>query len=640
MTDLLRDRVIVAVGDVYDVAEEIGRGGMAVVYRATDLRLKRPVAIKVLPPDLAFREDVRTRFQHEAETAAQLNHPNIVPIHSVDERGGLVYFVMPLVDGESLAARLLRQPRPPLDDVRRILRDVADALAYAHAHGVVHRDIKPDNILLERLSGRALVTDFGIARAAESDARLTVTGVAVGTPTYMSPEQATGERALDGRSDIYSLGVVGYQMIAGETPFKANNTPAMLMKHLSERPIPLAERRPDVPPNLALAVERALAKKPEDRWPDATAMYAALAPDAREASGRERGPAPRDPEPAARGSAGDAPSSGVPLRADGRPYPSVSVDFHGLPIPRIDIALMSKRERRRLRRAVRRGEVEPAGFTPVSLERRIVLFRRNMISSGSVLTMLTVVNAVTSSHFPWVIFPMVAMGGSLLSQWSQLWAEGVGWRQIFRRGPATAAVAAGAPAPSASSPSLAPPVDDAATLVPPEVLAGTHGNAVRRAASDRAQIVSILQSLAPADRALLPEVQPTVNALVERAASLAQMLHHLDVDVSQLSMAQLDARIASVRAEPEEAADHERRLSLLLRQQSTLKELAARRLAVQGQLESAAIALQNLKLDLLKLRSSGVQAALGDVTSATREARVLSREIGYVLDAAEEVRKL
>ncbi|MEJ7811109.1 MAG: protein kinase, partial [Gemmatimonadaceae bacterium] len=284
----MRDRVIAAIGDLYDVGGEIGRGGMALVYQATDLRLRRQVAVKVLPPELAFRAEVRTRFLREAETAAQLNHPNIVPIYSVDERDGLVFFVMALVDGESLGQRLARDGAVPAHHARRILRDVADALAYAHARGVVHRDIKPDNILLERphagppsladgLAGRPMVTDFGIARAAEGDSRLTVTGVAVGTPAYMSPEQATGDRDLDGRSDLYSLGVVAYQMLSGQLPFIASNTPAMMLKHLSEQPRPLRELRRDLPAGLAATVERALAKRPDDRWADAAAFRDALA---------------------------------------------------------------------------------------------------------------------------------------------------------------------------------------------------------------------------------------------------------------------------------------------------------------------------------------------------------------------------
>ena len=195
-SELLLARVRVAVAERYDGLREIGRGGMAVVYAARDRRLKRDIALKVLPPDLGFRADVRERFVREAQTAARLNHPSIVPIYAVDEADGLVYFAMALVAGESLAARLAREPKPPLPFVRNVLAQVADALAYAHASGVIHRDIKPDNILLEHATGRAIVTDFGIARAVQSGSRLTQTGIAVGTPAFMSPEQAMGQREI------------------------------------------------------------------------------------------------------------------------------------------------------------------------------------------------------------------------------------------------------------------------------------------------------------------------------------------------------------------------------------------------------------------------------------------------------------
>ena len=228
--DALRDRVERAVGALFSVEEEIGRGGMAVVYRARDVRLRRKVALKVLPPELAFRDDVKSRFLREAQMSAQLSHPNIVPIYAVDELDGIVFFAMGLVEGETLAQQLAHSPRPDVETVRRVLREVADALGYAHANHVVHRDVKPDNILIEAATGRALVSDFGIARAAEGDSRLTVTGIAVGTPAYMSPEQAMGERDVDGRADIYSLGIVGYQMLAGELPHQAANTQTFLFQ--------------------------------------------------------------------------------------------------------------------------------------------------------------------------------------------------------------------------------------------------------------------------------------------------------------------------------------------------------------------------------------------------------------------------
>jgi serine/threonine-protein kinase len=246
--DPLLDRVVAAVGDRYDVREEIGRGGMAVVYRAVEVRLQRPVALKVLPPELAFRDGVRARFLREAQTAAQLSHPNIAPVFAAGDDGGVAWLAMALVDGETLGARLARPPRPAPAEAARVLAEVADALAYAHARGVVHRDVKPDNILLDRESGRAVVTDFGIARAAEADERLTVTGAALGTPAYMSPEQAMGEQELDGRSDQYALGVVGYQLLTGVLPFQASGATAMLMKHVGEAPRPVRERAPAVPP--------------------------------------------------------------------------------------------------------------------------------------------------------------------------------------------------------------------------------------------------------------------------------------------------------------------------------------------------------------------------------------------------------
>src|SRR6476620_6646626 len=206
---------------------------MTLVYRARDVRLKRGVAVKLLPPELAFRGDIRQRFLREAEMAARLSHPNIVPIYTVDERDGLVYFVMALVQGGSVGDRLRRTGTLSIAETRRILREVADALAYAHAAGVVHRDIKPDNVLLDADSGRAMVTDFGIARAASDDGdspRLTATGAALGTPAYMSPEQCAGDREIDGRSDLYSLGAVAYQMLTGVAPFSGGNTPSIMMK--------------------------------------------------------------------------------------------------------------------------------------------------------------------------------------------------------------------------------------------------------------------------------------------------------------------------------------------------------------------------------------------------------------------------
>ncbi|HEX2170865.1 MAG TPA: serine/threonine-protein kinase, partial [Dehalococcoidia bacterium] len=274
----LAARLAEALGDAYTIEGEIGRGGMGVVYRARDERLQRRVAIKVLPPEFAFQQDIRERFTREAQTAARLSHPHIVPIHTVGEDQGLVYFVMGYVDGESVAARIRRRGQLPCEEVRRIMKETADALGAAHAFGVIHRDIKPDNILLEGTRGRVMVTDFGIAKALSttSGATLTGIGVAIGTPAFMSPEQAAGERHIDGRSDLYSLGVVGYQMLTGTLPFNAPSVAGILMKQITEPAPDLRKVRPDTPEDLALAVSRCLEKDPENRWPTADALRRAL----------------------------------------------------------------------------------------------------------------------------------------------------------------------------------------------------------------------------------------------------------------------------------------------------------------------------------------------------------------------------
>ncbi|MGH7586758.1 MAG: serine/threonine-protein kinase, partial [Gemmatimonadales bacterium] len=260
----LAGRLAQALDKAYTLEGEIGRGGMGVVYRARDERLHRRVAIKVLPPELAFQQDIRERFTREAQTAARLSHPHIVPIHDVGEVDGLVYFVMGYVDGESVGGRLKRRGALPVEEARRIMKETADALSAAHALSVIHRDIKPDNILLEGTRGRVMVTDFGIAKAlsAASGATLTGAGIAIGTPSYMSPEQAAGEREIDGRSDLYSLGIVSYQMLTGELPFHAPTVAGILMKQITEPAPMVSTKRGDVPEDLTLAVSRCLEKDP------------------------------------------------------------------------------------------------------------------------------------------------------------------------------------------------------------------------------------------------------------------------------------------------------------------------------------------------------------------------------------------
>ena len=254
-----------ALADRYAIERELGQGGMATVYLAQDLKHHRPVAIKLLRSELATALGPE-RFLREIEISAHLHHPHILPLYDSGEAEGLLYYVMPYVEGESLRDRLTREKQLPLEDALQIAREVADALGYAHSHGVIHRDIKPENILLE--SGHAVVADFGIARAVGSAAteKLTQTGIAVGTPVYMSPEQAAGSKELDGRSDLYSLGCVLYEMLAGQPPFTGPTVESIVHQHLVTEPPNVTNIRPAVPASVAAALQRALAKTPADRF--------------------------------------------------------------------------------------------------------------------------------------------------------------------------------------------------------------------------------------------------------------------------------------------------------------------------------------------------------------------------------------
>jgi serine/threonine protein kinase len=606
--DYMRDRLIAAVGDHYLIEDELGRGGMAAVYRARDVRLNRRVAIKLLPPDMAFNAAVRARFLREAQMSAQLSHPNIVPIYAVDERDGLVFFVMPLIDGDSVARILATSGRFEVEQVRRIVAAVAEALEYAHRQGVVHRDIKPDNILIERATGRPMVTDFGIARAAAEESRLTVTGIAVGTPAYMSPEQAMGERDVDGRSDIYSLGVVAYQMLVGETPFKAANTPAMLMKHVSEPPPPIRSKRSEVPKSLAAALDRALEKRPQDRWAAAVEFRDAVLskqdapsaqrPDVVQAPRSERrdvAPARFEHTPPLRPyEAGEwPPHARVPAR---EPLPGPSASPHDV------------QEQR---------DVE-----------KIARFRRRLAGYGATSVMLVTINAATSD-FPWSIFPVLGMGVGVVAQLGSLWGDGLSLKRIFfgaQRGRQSG---------RRGDEPLAPSID-----VAPELMRGPHGPTIQRAIASHGIVHEMLARMTKQEREMLPaDLTDTVQALAERVTSIGGTLHRLDSDANGSVLGSLDARIASLKSDAQ-TPENERRLALLERQRSTLNDLLERRTALLGQMESAALALENLKLDLVRFRSAGVSGALEDVTSATREARAVSRDIGLMLDAHDEVRKL
>jgi serine/threonine-protein kinase len=576
MSEPLHDRVVAALGQQYQIEQEIGRGGMSVVYRARDRRLNRLVAIKVLPPELAYDPAIRTRFTREAQTAAQLSHAHIVPIYDVGEKDGIAHFVMALITGGNLAELLAREPRQSVEEARRILREIADALAYAHRRGVIHRDIKPDNILIDAASGRVMVTDFGIARAIEAGTRLTVTGAAVGTPTYMSPEQAMGEREIDGRSDIYSLGVIGYQMLTGRVPFAAGNPMALLLKHVGERPRPIAELRAEAPGAMREAIERALQKAPEDRWPAAEALRDALVPGEPPVSSWRAEPREpvryTSPPPAARPSA-------VPPRA------------RTIVLEPPHLASLTKEQRDDLR--LWNGRI------PL-LDRIKAMRGHTLLTLGAWGLGLIGFGVGVVEGIPPLWFSPIVPTFMTVRMWrrgTSLRASGLKLRRVLLMPRARWVLPA--PTPVLSERELA-------KVAPREILDGPEGAVIRQAVEDRAAILHIVAGLTKADRALLPDVAPTVNALIDRVAHLARTLHRLNQGV--------DAGLA--------------------------RELAPHRAALVQQLESAGKALRNIRVDLITLRSSGLQSAMSSVSNATQEARALSRDIAVALEAVAEVKAL
>ena len=670
----------------YELGEEIGRGGMGIVYRARDRRLKRTVAIKVLPPELAFRSDIRSRFLREAETAAQLGHPNIVPIYSVDEAEGLVFFVMTYIAGANLAKRLHEKGVLDTDDVRRIMCEVASALAYAHERGVVHRDIKPDNILLDSDSGRAMVTDFGIARAVDSssgDNRLTATGMAIGTPAYMSPEQAAGEREIDGRSDLYALGIVAYQMLCGEPPFTAGSTPAMLVKHISERPTPIEQRRADCPEDLARSVMMLLEKDPANRFPDAASLVKALE--------RRELPVPLRAAPvASRAPAAPPPRYGQPDRQNGSGAPS-AYDTGRAP---------SYGQQPTYGQAPTYGQdygsdYGQQGYTPfgrdgggaygqqafgltgyqaggeylpsVDEEARwnaadVEAYRRKLAPYFFVNAVIVFAAMFTGVD---IIFATVIWSIYLAYRYAKLWSEGYDWRDVFRQprdrelgdviddlGEQFRAVfdrdkrrelkerrrqRALMPPRTSATARLAGAQSDAAVLA---AIGNTPtGARVRQALEDSAEVGRLVATLPKPERARLPDVTRSAEALASRVRVLALTLTELDRDSTPGALSTIEAEIERLEAaaNPLEAGSEERvrRLAYLKRQRRALADGARKRETAENKLETCALALQNMKLDLVRLRS-GAQS-YKHVTALAMDALHLADSVDGALGVADEL---
>src|SRR5256884_274155 len=507
----LAARLVQALGSAYTVEGEIGRGGMGVVYNARDERLKRRVAVKVLPPELPFREEIRLRFLREAETAARLSHPHIVPIHSVGEGpDGLVYFVMAYVDGESLGAKLKRRGQLPPDEARRIMLETADALGAAHALGIIHRDVKPDNILLEGSRGRVVVTDFGIAKALSSStgsATLTATGVAIGTPHYMSPEQAAGDREVRGRS-----GRGG-----GRRVLRAGRGPPRVRRATAERAV------------------------------------------------------------------------------------------------------------RRLERIQERPQLAPSGEPEIVRE-----LRSRLVTWASVCGSLFMINVATGPHRPtWSIFVAGVWAGTvLLPRVVRLWHAGYSWRDVLARPPAPDAIEARLAAGGRRPVELPRATTDEF---------GHETESIQQARSDRRAILRIVDRLPKSERKLLPDIVVTADALLNRAEELARTLQAMSGSVDQGALRRLEEKIDATRRQPE-GVERDRQGSLLNRQRQALTNLLTRRQLVADQLESCVLAMQNVRFDLLRLRSAGVAVALDDLTRATQQARALSRHVDHVIAAAGEIK--
>jgi len=634
----------------YEIDAEIGRGGMGIVYCAKDKRLKRNVAIKLLPPELAFRTDIRSRFLREAETAAQLSHPNIVPIYNVEERENLVYFIMAFIAGDNLATRLQKEGALDAGEVRRILREVADALAFAHKRNVVHRDIKPDNILLDADTGRAMVTDFGIARALTDtgDSRLTATGMAIGTPAYMSPEQSAGESEIDGRSDLYSLGVVGYQMASGDLPFIAPNTPSMLVKHLSEIPQPVDERRPDLPMDLSRVIMMLLEKDPANRFPDAESVVVALSsgvmPTLRTlqspAGTGQRGGAYPMAAPTHHRAGTATTRTGGGLRAGAAPSPDDLDRWNAAPV---------KKFRKKL-----------APYLAVNA----ILVPLSIFGDGGFL----VVTAFWS----------IGMAVS----YSKLWQEGFNWRDVFRqprdrlifdvaaetiddaralfdetkreqvRARARARASAGlfndrapvvtsgrgtmprSPLPGESNPPPMLPADNS-----------PYGSALASVRTDRDEIYRQIQAMSKDEKEQIPDVQQSADAIYRKAMQVAGVLAELDLRDTRDTPESIEKEITSLESQANPldyraSEERVRRLAHLKRQRRVIADLTKRRTDAETKLEHCRQLLRSMRLELLRYRSAGMSGASNGLTMVTQQAQSVVKEMGYLSDAAAEVNAL
>jgi hypothetical protein len=561
---------------------------------------------------------------------------------------------MAYIKGDNLGQRLQQHgPIAPVE-VRRILKEVADALSYAHNRNVIHRDIKPDNIIIDDETGRAMVTDFGIARALtdSGDSRLTATGMAIGTPAYMSPEQSAGDSAIDGRSDLYSLGVVGYQMLCGQPPFVANNTPSMLVKHLSEKPIPVDERWPDLPQDLSRAVMMCLEKDPADRFPNAAAFALAL-------------------------DGGSMPT--LATRA------SSAASTAG--------ARASTREREitePLRDRYTPPTLSPYAPTEPSNEEisrwqnpKVVSFRRKLAPYLAVNAILVPISLFSNHDF---IALTVIWTVALAFKYSKLWAAGFDWRDVFRqpRNRLIFDVAAetiddaralfddkkreqvrararsrgqGMFAPLPPLPTMQPfqpyprvggPTTSLSPIpagAPAPYADSRYASAIREAESDHREIHRQLLNMPPDEQEQIPEVAASADAVFRKVQQLALSLSDMDRSTGRETPEAVEREITTLesQANPLDYNASEgrvRRLAMLRRQRRALVEVARKKKEAQNKLDNCRQLLRSMRMELVRFRTGGLNAQPTGLTMVTQQAQSVVREMGYLSDANAELNAL
>ena len=558
-----------------------------------------------------------------------------------------VFFVMAYISGDNLAKRLHERGVLTIDETRKILAEVAGALAYAHERGVVHRDIKPDNILLDAVTGRPMVTDFGIARAMDSsgDSRLTATGMAIGTPAYMSPEQAAGDREIDGRSDLYSLGILGYQMLTGEPPFTAGSTPAMLVKHISEVPIPVQQRRSDVPIDLARTVMMLLEKEPKHRFPSASALVAAL--DAREAPPPRAPDAPPLPRAASRAGEYSQPSA-APVYGSSAFAPSYSPPGY-MQAGSSAVATQHQPSVDDLRR----WDAPP-----------VIAFRRK-IAPYLFVNGVIVLFAIFGSTD---LFSLTVLWSIYIAfKYAKLWSEGYDWKDVFRQPrdrEAMEVIEDGvewvrAVFDSSARARLRANREQrklAARLSPPIVGPGGAGPAyagaipdgpladrVRQAFADRDEIFRRLTSLGgslPANQR--DEVAASAMALADKVQSLAMAVEESSRQDLGAARALLENEISTLEnaANPLErgSEDRVRRLAYLKRQRRGIVDADQRKQGVSAKLETCALALQSMRFDLMRLGASPQMHQ--HITGLANKAMNLAESVDEALFVADEMGRI